>query len=93
VENKKVSTRTIKEGALYRHYKGNVYQVIKIAYSTEGKILEKPEDIDDSIKLVVYKSVKPDPILGEDVWWVRPYTLFVENVIVSGKEQPRFVEQ
>jgi hypothetical protein len=88
-----MTTRTIKEGALYRHYKGNVYQVIKIAYNTEGKILEKPEDVDDSIKLVIYKSIKPDPILGEGIWWVRPYAMFVENIVIHGKEQPRFAEQ
>lgn len=90
---KKMSLHTIKEGALYRHYKGNLYQVIKIAYNTETKILEKVEDIDDSVKLVVYKSVKPDTIWGDDVWWVRPYAMFVENVTIHGKEQPRFVEQ
>jgi hypothetical protein len=87
-----MSTRTVKEGALYRHYKGAVYQVIKIAYNTEGKILATADDVDDSTKLVVYKPVKQDPMLGEDVWWVRPYALFVENVTIQGKEQPRFAE-
>lgn len=40
-----MSTRTVKEGALYRHYKGAVYQVIKIAYNTEGNILATADDV------------------------------------------------
>jgi hypothetical protein len=85
-------TRVVKEGSFYRHYKGAAYQVIKIAYNTEGKVLATADDIDNDVKLVVYKPVKQDPLLGDDVWWVRPYALFVENVTIQGKEQPRFVE-
>ena len=79
----------IEEGAIYRHYKGDLYQVIKIACHTEIKEVKTAEDIDDSIKYVVYKPLKTDPALGE-ICWVRPYAMFVEKVIINGIEQPRF---
>lgn len=69
-----------------------MYQVIKIAYNTERKVLATADDVDDAAELVVYKPIKQDPMLGEDVWCVRPYALFVENVTIQGEEQPRFAE-
>lgn len=83
--------RVIKENTVYRHYKGDLYRVIKVAYDTEKKVLKSAEDVDDSVKMVVYKPVVPTA-LGPDVWWVRPYAMFVENVVINGKEQPRFQE-
>lgn len=50
------SSRTIKEGALYCHYKGAIYKVIKIGYTTQGKELLSVDDIDDEVKLVIYTS-------------------------------------
>jgi hypothetical protein len=87
-----MNTQKIKDGHIYRHYKGSLYKVIKIAYNTEGKVLEKESDIDDSVKLVVYTSLENNPALGENIWWVRPYTMFTESIIIDGKEQPRFAE-
>lgn len=82
----------LKEGEIYRHYKGSLYQIIKIAYSTEGKNIITADDVDDSVKMVIYQSVKPHPTLGHYVWWARPYTVFTDIVTVDGKEAPRFTE-
>lgn len=80
----------LKEGAIYQHYKGGLYQIIKIAYHTEIKDVNKPADVDDSVKMVVYRSLYANPSLGPDVWWVRPYRMFVEHIVVDGTTLPRF---
>lgn len=59
---------------IYQHYKGNFYEVIEVA-----KHSETGEDF------VVYKQKYED----ESVW-IRPLKMFTENVIVNGKEVPRF---
>lgn len=62
---------------MYRHYKGNEYEVLGIGLHTE--IEEKP---------VVYKGLyEPYQI------WVRPYDMFFETVIVDGVEVNRFQKQ
>jgi len=97
-----MNTQKIKEGGIYRHYKGNLYKVIKIAYTTEGKELTKESDFDDSVKLVVYREIDQGVAFDENAWlydsddattwWVRPYSIFTESVIIDEKEQPRFTE-
>jgi len=83
--------REIKEGALYRHYKGGLYRVVRIAYNTGGKPLKTLNDVDDSIKSVVYEPVEPHPSLGQ-VTWVRPYQMFNEKIVIDEVEQYRFIE-
>ena len=62
---------------MYRHYKGNEYEVLGIGLHTE---IEE--------KLVVYKGLyEPYQI------WVRPYDMFFEPVIVDGVEVNRFQKQ
>lgn len=58
----------------YRHYKGGEYEVIGTARHSET---------DEC--LVVYR-----PLYGEGGLWVRPLTMFVEEVNVNGESQPRF---
>lgn len=58
----------------YRHYKGNTYQVYGTARHSET-----------SEVLVVYR-----PLYGEGNLWVRPLTMFVENVTHEGVVVPRF---
>ena len=58
----------------YRHYKGNEYELGFVAQNSET--LEK---------MVVYRA-----LYGDKQWWVRPYDMFVENVVVNGKITPRF---
>ena len=61
---------------LYKHYKGNFYEVIGTArHSETGEAL------------VIYKaSYLPE---GENLW-VRPAAMFSETVIVDGVEKTRF---
>ena len=58
----------------YRHYKGNVYEVI-----AEGKIEATLEPC------VVYRA-----LYGEGEVWVRLTADFVSEVEVAGVRQPRF---
>jgi|TARA_B110000503_G_scaffold46114_1_gene75274 hypothetical protein len=59
---------------LYKHYKGNTYEVIGVAKHSE-----------DETDLVVYR-----PTYGERGLWVRPLAMFTESVEINGKEIPRF---
>lgn len=61
---------------LYKHYKGNLYEVIGIARHSET--LEE---------LVVYKATYQEE--GENLW-VRPLQMFNETVMIDGLEQKRF---
>ncbi len=63
---------------IYEHYKGKRYEVIGVAHHSET--VEE---------LVVYKALYKTEF-GEDSLWVRPRVMFSENVIVEGKEFPRF---
>lgn len=64
----------IKKG-IYRHYKGNLYEVLMTAKHSETEEW-----------MVVYKA-----LYGEKGIWVRPYDMFVEKVRIRGKEVERFV--
>jgi hypothetical protein len=62
------------EPGTYRHYKGNLYEVIGVARHSETQD-----------QLVVYR-----PLHGEAGLWVRPLAMFQETVVVDGREMPRF---
>lgn len=64
------------ELGLYKHYKGNLYEVVGIAKHSET--LEE---------LVVYKATYQKE--GENLW-VRPKAMFTENVTVDGVDVKRF---
>ena len=59
---------------IYRHYKGNLYQVLHTAKHSETEEA-----------LVVYRC-----LYGEYGVWVRPLVMFSETVTVDGKQLPRF---
>lgn len=61
-------------GGVYRHYKGNFYRVLGEARHSET--LEA---------MVVYQA-----LYGERGLWVRPKAMFLEKVLVAGREVPRF---
>lgn len=65
--------RTIEPG-LYKHYKGNLYEVVGVVRHSES--LEQ---------LVLYKA-----LYGEHGLWVRPFNMFVGNVEIDGKVLRRF---
>jgi hypothetical protein len=58
----------------YKHYKGNKYEVLMTVQHSETQEW-----------MVVYKT-----LYGEESTWVRPYAMFVENVVVDDIEKPRF---
>ncbi|WP_131669304.1 DUF1653 domain-containing protein [Psychrobacter pygoscelis] len=59
---------------IYRHYKGNLYQVLHTAQHSETEET-----------LVVYRC-----LYGDYGVWVRPLEMFAEMVSVEGKQVPRF---
>jgi len=60
----------------YKHYKGNLYEVIGVAKHSET--LEE---------MVVYKALYQAE--GKNLW-VRPKAMFIEDVEVGGKKVKRF---
>ena len=63
----------------YQHFKGNLYVAIGVARHSET--LEE---------LVVYKALYDSEEFGSNSLWIRPKKMFMENVVVDGKEMPRF---
>ena len=63
----------------YQHYKGNFYEVVGVARHSET--LEE---------MVVYRALYESKDFGKNALWVRPKTMFMENVVIDGKEMPRF---
>lgn len=64
---------TIEKG-IYRHYKGNEYEVIGVANHSETLEL-----------MVVYRA-----LYGKGELWVRPASMWNEVVTVDGKSVKRF---
>jgi len=62
------------EPGLYRHYKGNDYEVLGVATHSET------EEV-----VVVYRA-----LYGEFGLWVRPLAMFEETVEIDGVVTPRF---
>ncbi|MEN9430479.1 MAG: hypothetical protein RJA86_1338 [Pseudomonadota bacterium] len=59
---------------VYRHYKGKEYQVIAVARHSETEE-----------ELVVYRLM-----YGDFSYWVRPLSMFTENIELDGVITPRF---
>jgi hypothetical protein len=66
-------TQTIQQG-IYRHYKGNLYQVLHTAQHSETEET-----------LVVYRC-----LYGEYGVWVRPFSMFAETITRDGQQIARF---
>ena len=63
------------QAGIYKHYKGNLYQVLHVATHSETEE-----------KLVVYQCLYNDYSI-----WVRPYEMFTEQVqLDDGQVKPRF---
>lgn len=67
------------ETGLYKHYKGNLYEVIGVAHHSET--LEE---------MVVYKALYDTPDFGYGAIWVRPLAMFNETIVVDGIAVKRF---
>lgn len=74
--------REIKVGEKYKHYKGNLYEVVAVARDSE----------DPQKELVVYKALYDSPEFGKEQTWVRPKKEFLEEVTKEGKTRLRFEE-
>lgn len=61
---------------LYRHYKGNLYQVLDTVRHSET--LEP---------MTLYRA-----LYGEHGLWVRPAAMFLEEIDFQGVRQPRFAK-
>ena len=62
------------ENGIYKHHKGNLYEVVDVARHSETEE-----------KHVVYRM-----LYGDCSLWVRPLALFIEDVQVDGEQRPRF---
>tara|TARA_B100000795_G_C22499623_1_gene323439 strand:- start:168 stop:386 length:219 start_codon:yes stop_codon:yes gene_type:complete len=59
---------------IYRHYKGNLYEVFDVAKHSETEE-----------EHVVYRT-----LYGDYSLWVRPLTMFIETVELDGQQIARF---
>ena len=69
-----MQTTTPPEPGIYQHYKGQRYLVLGTAQHSETEEY-----------LVIYRA-----LYGEQGLWVRPLSMFNENVNVDNKPSPRF---
>ena len=67
---------------IYKHFKGNFYELIAIAKDSET--LEE---------LAVYKALYESEKFGKDQVWVRALKNFNEIIERDGKKTPRFTFQ
>ena len=59
---------------IYEHYKGKLYEVIDTVKHSETEEL-----------MVLYRTM-----YGDKGLWVRPYTMFFEEVTINSQQTPRF---
>lgn len=71
---------------LYKHYKGGMYEVVG-----EARFSEDPNQ-----EFVVYKALYESKIEPSGIklpigsLWVRPKSMFMEKILIDGKEVNRF---
>jgi hypothetical protein len=63
----------------YRHYKGNLYEVLGLVHHSE-----------DQSVLVLYRSLDVAGRPRDGVQWVRPHRMWSELVEVDGRQVERF---
>ena len=74
-KQKTMNTKTSAlQPGIYKHYKNNYYKVIGTGTHTETH------------EVMVYYQA----LYGEYGFWLRPISMFTENVIIDGRLQPRF---
>lgn len=73
ISRKKLASQRPQPG-VYRHYKGQLYEVIETALH-----------VDTYQALVVYRA-----LYGEGNLWVRPRSAFIGDVEIDGVKCPRF---
>lgn len=68
---------------LYRHYKGQNYEVLGVVLHTETN---EPM----VYYRAAYEIAEFDPVFGQELQFVRPYEMFAGTVEVDGEAVPRF---
>ena len=68
-------------GAIYEHYSGKRYKVLAVGRLTESETLEE---------CVVYQGLYDDPQFGNNPIWIRPLSMFLQEIEIRGKLMPRF---
>ena len=68
------TAKSIVVGSLYEHYKGHRYKILGVARHSET--LEE---------LIVYQA-----LYGDGDVWVRSLNMFLENITINDRSQPRF---
>lgn len=66
-------------GALFEHYKGKKYKILGTARHSETLQM-----------CVIYQALYDSAQFGSHPVWVRPLEMFLETILIDGKEQPRF---
>lgn len=66
-------------GAIFEHYSGKKYRVLMVARHSEDLKLH-----------VVYQGLYDCDSFGKCPIWVRPLEMFLEKVVIEGKERERF---
>lgn len=70
--------RLIEVGATYRHYKGNPYKVVGLAFLDA-----------EQTPCVIYQALYGSDFMRKAVW-VRPIEVWLSKIVVDGKEVTRF---
>ena len=73
MNNSKQDASTLRPG-IYRHYKGNLYEVLASVRHSETREA-----------MTLYRA-----LYGEYGLWVRPTAMFAEEITFNGVRQPRF---
>ena len=68
-----------KIGAIYKHFKGHLIEVLMIVRHTETEE-----------EMVVYRELSVNKDYGKNSLWVRPLKMFLETIERDGKKFPRF---
>jgi hypothetical protein len=66
-------------GAVFEHYSGKKYKILGVGRHSESLGL-----------CVIYQGLYDCPTFGANPVWIRPLEMFLETVVINGKEQPRF---
>jgi hypothetical protein len=71
--------KEISVGSVYQHYSGKQYRVLGIARHSETHE-----------ELVVYQALYDCSTFGKNSLWVRPKSMFLEVIMIDGRQVPRF---
>lgn len=73
-EDINMQVQSLVPGSVYEHYKGMRYKILGIGHHSESEE-----------EMVIYQA-----LYGPGEIWVRPLSMFLENVTIKGETKPRF---